>query len=191
MIFNTAFYWGTPARILHWVAAAMILFLYFHGLVIEEWYEHNRAAETAQLHLHAATGATLAVWMLGRYLWRLANKIPMLPAKSPDWEKKLAGIAHIGLYIATFVTIVAGWMLAGARQPALEVKFLGLVPVPTWAMFQNKEAQELIANVHAISAHLLMLMVLLHVVAALWHHYVHRDSVLKRMLLRGKNRTRA
>lgn len=191
MIFNTHYYWGTPARLLHWIAAAMILFLYFHGLWIEDDGEHGAmAVNSSELFLHAATGATLGLLMLGRYLWRVANKVPMLPAKTPEWEKKLAALAHVGLYVATFVTIIAGWLLAGARNPALEVKILGVVPVPTPSLFASKGGRAVLEEIHELAAHALMLMVVMHILAALWHHYVQKDSVLKRMLLRGRNRTR-
>ena len=106
------------------------------------------------------------------------------------WEKKLAGLAHVGLYAATFVTIVAGWLLAGAQQPAVEVKLFGFIPLPTLAGLQDKAARDLLDNVHEVAAHFLMAMVVLHVIAALWHHFVQRDSVLKRMWLRGQNRQR-
>lgn len=191
MIFNTLFYWGTPAKLFHWAAAAMILFLYVHGLWVgDEGDPALAAANTYQIFLHAAVGVTLAVLMFGRFAWRLINKIPMLPAKTPELEKRLAGLAHIGLYLATAATIVAGWLLAGARNPAVNVKLLGLLPVPTVSLGSDKATIDLLVLVHKFSAHLLILIVAAHVVAALWHHFVQRDSVLQRMLLRGRNRTR-
>jgi cytochrome b561 len=190
VIFNTLYYWGTPAKLLHWIGAAMILSLYFHGLVIEEWFAHDKATEATQLHLHAATGATLGLLMLGRFLWRVINKIPMLPAKTPEWEKRIAGYAHLGLYVATFVALVSGWLASGARNPAVEVKLFGLVPIPTLEAFSDKPTRELLDTVHELSAHALLIIVALHVFAALWHHYVQKDSVLRRMWLRGQNRQR-
>lgn len=191
MIFNTLYYWGTPAKLLHWIGAAMILFLYFHGLwVADEGDPVIAAANKGQIFLHSATGVTLGLLMLGRYIWRLINKIPMLPAKTPDFEKKLAGVAHIGLYLSTAVTIVAGWLLAGARNPAVEVKLLGFVPVPTFNIGSDKANIDMLALVHELSAHLLIVAVVLHIFAALWHHYVQKDSVLRRMWLRGQNQQR-
>lgn len=191
MIYNTHYYWGLPAKLMHWIGAALILFLYFHGLwVADDGDPVVAAANRDQVFLHAATGATLGLLMLGRYLWRLANKIPMLPAKTPDWEKKVAGLAHVGLYVSTAITIIAGWLLAGARNPAVEVKLFGLLPIPTLAMGGDKAGVETLALVHELSAHLLLAMVVLHVGAALWHHFVQKDSVLRRMWLRGQNRQR-
>ncbi|MCB1514597.1 MAG: cytochrome b [Hyphomicrobiaceae bacterium] len=190
MIFNTLYYWGIPAKLLHWAGAAMILFLYFHGLFAVGDGGGLERADTTQVIVHAATGATLALLMLGRYLWRLINKIPLLPAKTPDWEKKLAGVAHVGLYVATFVTIVAGWMLAGSLQQQVPVKLFGLIPLPTIAVVHDKAGREIVSLVHEIAAHALILMVVLHVIAALWHHFIQKDSVLRRMWLRGQNRQR-
>ena len=190
MIFNTLYYWGTPAKLLHWIGAAMILFLYMHGLFVVDGEGSLEVANGTQVVLHAATGATLGLLMLGRYLWRLANKIPLLPAKTPEWEKKLAGFAHVGLYVATFITIVGGWLLAGALQPTVAVRLFGLVQIPTLSMFHNEGSRKVLESVHEFAAHFLILMVVLHVIAALWHHFIQRDSVFKRMLLRGRNRPR-
>lgn len=190
MIFNTLYYWGIPAKLLHWIGAAMIVFLYVHGLVVVDSEGNVGAATSTQVFVHAATGVTLGLLMLGRYLWRLANKIPMLPAKTPEWEKKLAVVAHMGLYVTTFVTIVGGWLLAGSLQPAVQVKLFGIFPIPTLAIFQHKSARETLETIHELAAHFLMVMVVLHVIAALWHHFIQRDSVLKRMWLRGQNRPR-
>ncbi len=193
MIFNTLYYWGTPAKLLHWIGAAMILFLYIHGL----WIGDERpplpgetAGNSGQILLHAAVGITLGLLMAGRYLWRLINKIPMLPAKTPTWEKKLASLAHLGLYVATAIAILAGWLLAGARNPAVAVDLFGFIPVPTIAISADQASIETLDLVHEVAAHLLIAMVVLHVFAALWHHYVQHDGVLKRMLLRGQNRQR-
>ncbi len=190
MIFNTLYYWGIPAKLLHWIGAAMILFLYLDGLIAVDSDGSVQAANDSQVFVHAATGVTLGLLMLGRYLWRLINKIPMLPASSPEWEKMLAAVAHIGLYVATFITIVAGWLLAGALQPAVQVKLFGLISIPTLPIFHEKSAREALETVHEFAAHLLIVMVVLHVIAALWHHFVQRDSVLRRMWLRGQNRQR-
>ncbi len=190
MIFNTLYYWGTPAKLLHWIGAAMILFLYLHGLIVVDSKGAVEMADRTQVLVHAATGATLGLLMLGRYLWRLANKIPLLPANTPNWEVKIAGIAHVGLYVATFIAIVAGWLLAGSFNPAVPVRLFGLVPIPTLAIFQNDGAQAVLKDVHEFAAHFLMLVVVMHVIAALRHHFIQRDSVLKRMLLRGRNRQR-
>ncbi|HRY07482.1 MAG TPA: cytochrome b [Hyphomicrobiaceae bacterium] len=190
MIFNTLYYWGSPAKWLHWIGAAMILFLYLHGLIVVDGEGGVKAANTTQVFVHAATGVTLGLLMLGRYLWRLANKIPMLPAKTPNWEKKIAVIAHIGLYIATFITIFGGWLLAGTLQPAVPVKLFGLIPIPTLSLFHDKGALKALEFVHQLAAHFLIIMVVLHVFAALWHHFIQRDSVLRRMWLRGQNRPR-
>ncbi len=188
MIFNTLYYWGTPAKLLHWAGALMIMFLYFHGLIAADDDGGLQRANHSQVFVHAATGATLGLLMLGRYLWRLINKIPMLPAKTPDWEKRLAAVAHVGLYVATFITTVAGWLSAGAMQPAVNVRLFGFIQIPTVAVLATKEA--LLGLVHELAAHLLIVMAVLHVIAALWHHFIQRDSVLKRMLLRGQNRQR-
>lgn len=190
MIFNTLYYWGTPAKLLHWLGAAMILFLYFDGLLIRYVPAATPAADEGKIYVHAAVGVTLGLLMLGRYLWRIINKIPMLPAKTPNWEKKMAAVAHIGLYVATAIAIVAGWLLAGTKTPAVQVELFGFIPIPTLAVTADKATIATLRLVHELAGHLLIVMVVLHIFAALWHHFIQRDSVLKRMWLRGQNQQR-
>jgi cytochrome b561 len=112
----------------------------------------------------------------------------MLPAATPGWEKVIVHFAHIGLYLVTFAAIFSGWLLAGALTPPLDVSIFGLVGLPT---IDAGLSRKLVKEGHEILANLLMLMVVVHVAAALYHHFVRKDSVLRRMLLRGRNRQRA
>lgn len=187
MIFNTAFYWGTPAKLFHWVAAGLILFLYAHGLTVVEEGEAARDAGSAwHLGVHAGLGVTLGLLMMARYLWRLINKIPMLPSKTPEWEKKIAGLAHVGLYVATFAAIVPGLLVASAYDP--RVKLFGVFALPPLPAVTSRTVREVLSEAHEIAAHALILLVVVHVLAALYHHYVQKDSVLRRMWMRGRNR---
>lgn len=189
MIFNTAFYWGIPARLFHWTAAGLILFLYFHGLIAVDDHDVARGGSAVQVELHAGLGVVLGLLMLARYLWRLINQIPMLPAKTPEWEKKIAGLAHIGLYVATFAAIVPGLLIASSLDP--RVKLFGLVGVPRLFAIESASTRHLLKEIHEFAAHALIVLVVVHVFAALYHHYIQKDSVLRRMLLRGRNRSGA
>ncbi|MGD9784817.1 MAG: cytochrome b [Hyphomicrobiaceae bacterium] len=190
MIFNTDYYWGSPAKLFHWVAAALILFLYFHGLVaVEVEHEGKPAAASGwQVGVHAGLGLVLGALMLARYLWRLINKIPMLPVRTPEWEKRIAGLAHIGLYIATLLTILPGLLTASLARP--DVSLFGVLRLPRVDALDTEFVREIASKVHETAAHALIFLVMVHVLAALHHHFVQRDSVLKRMLLRGRSRTR-
>jgi len=186
MIWNSAYYWGIPAKILHWVAAVMVVVIYVDGVLLLDDWDEKGASGRALLAWHVAAGVTLAAVMLGRLLWRFVNKTPMMPAASPPWEKFAAHAAHAALYVVTLLVTLTGWLMTGGVKPPIEPLLFWLYPVPASSVSSTK----LVAEVHEILAHLLVILAVAHAAAALWHHYVKRDSILKRMLMRGRVRNR-
>lgn len=186
MIWNSAYYWGIPAKVLHWLAAVLVAVLFIHGNVwLDDWDEHGAAGRGA-LTWHAAAGMTLALVMLLRMLWRFVNRTPMMPAATPDWEKRAAHLAHAALYAITFAVAVTGWLSTAAVTPPAQSYLLWLieVPGPGW------NGGKLIRELHELAADVLIAFAAAHALAALWHHFVKKDSVMRRMLLRGQVRQR-
>lgn len=186
MIWNSAYYWGIPARALHWAAALLVAVLFIHGsLWLEDWDDAGEAGRGA-LAWHASAGITLIAVMLVRLVWRLFNRTPMMPAVTPDWEKRVAHLAHAGLYAVTFVAALTGWLATGGIEPPLRSQLFWLldVPPPGWS------GGEIVRELHELSVNLLVALAAAHAVAALWHHFVMQDSILRRMLLRGQVRRR-
>lgn len=183
MIWNSAYYWGIPAKILHWVAAVLLVAIYADGvLVLEDWRTRGGAGHGA-LAWHAAAGLSLAAFMLARLLWRVLNRTPMMPAATPEWERMAARAAHSALYAATFLVALTGWLMTARIEPPLAPKLFWLLGLPAPAFVSGLD----LARLHAVLAHLLMALAAAHALAALWHHFVKHDSVLRRMLLRGRN----
>ncbi len=186
MIWNSAYYWGIPAKVLHWLAAILVLVLFVHGNIwLDDWDEAGAAGRGA-LSWHAAAGMTLAAVMIARMLWRFVNRTPMMPAATPDWEKRSAHLAHAALYALTFVVALTGWLATGAVKPPVVSQVFWLIPVPAAGLDGGK----LIREVHELAADMLIALAAAHALAALWHHYVKGDSILRRMLLRGRVRSR-
>ncbi len=186
MIWNSAYYWGIPAKVLHWVAAALVLVLFVHGTIwLDDWDEAGEAGRGA-LAWHAAAGMSLAAVMIARMSWRFVNRTPMMPAATPDWEKRAAHFAHAALYLVTFAVALTGWLSASAVQPAVPSYLFWLIAIPA----PGVDGGRLTRDVHELAADMLVALAAAHALAALWHHYVKRDSVLRRMLLRGQMRQR-
>lgn len=186
MIWNSAYYWGIPAKALHWLAALLVLVLFVHGNIwLDDWDEAGVAGRGA-LAWHAAAGMTLAAVMIARMLWRFVNRTPMMPAATPDWEKRAAHAAHAALYAVTFAVAMTGWLSTAAVHPAVPSSLFWLIPIPAPGLDGGK----LIRELHELAADMLIALAAAHVLAALWHHYIKKDSVLRRMLLRGRVRSR-
>ena len=110
---------------------------------------------------------------------RLALGTPGLPQEMSELERWAAKVAHLLLY-ALLVTIpVLGILLTWYRGDALS--FFGLFTIPA-PVSPDRDTARFIRELHSLCANLILILAGLHAAAALWHHYVRRDDVLKRML---------
>jgi len=162
---------------LHWLIAAVIL-----GTFVLGQYMTSLQLSPAKLKLysyHKWIGVTIFLLVLARLAWRLAHRPPAPPASMPAWQHSAAGIAHFFLYALTMAIPISGWLMSSAS--GFQVVYLGMVPIPD-VLAKNKEMAEQLKELHEALNWLMVLVVALHVAAALKHHLVDRDDVLRRML---------
>ena len=112
---------------------------------------------------------------------RLANRlIRGAPPDEPSlagWQKALSHIAHWSLYALLIVIPIVGW-LGVSMFPALDV--FGLFKLPALAA-PDKKTAEWMFEIHEFLGDILLVLIVVHVGAALGHHFVLRDNVLRRM----------
>ena len=162
---------------LHWVIAAAILctFLlaqYMTGLQLSP-------AKLKLYSYHKWIGVTIFLLVLIRLAWRVSHRPPPPPASMPAWQHSAASIAHFFLYALTLAIPVSGWLMSSAS--GFQVVYLGLLPIPD-LLAKNKDMADQLKQLHEALNWLMLLVVALHVAAALKHHLVDRDDVLRRML---------
>jgi cytochrome b561 len=114
-----------------------------------------------------------------RLAWRLTNPVPPQPGSMPQWQRRLAGLSHATLYAILIVMPVTGWIMSSALN--LPVVYLGLIPIPS-PFGVDRALGETMKVVHLSLAVALLVLVAIHIAAALYHHLVLRDDVLRRML---------
>lgn len=173
---ETSYGWGPV--IMHWLIAFAVIGLYPLGLYIETLDYYDPAYRTVPIW-HKSIGVIVAVLISIRLMWRLFNKPPKaLP--QPASIKVLAAIAHGLLYLLIITTLLSGYLISTADGRAIELfnAFIS-IPAPPLA-FQNRE--DLAGEVHFIVATLLITLAAVHAMAALKHHYIDKDTTLKRML---------
>jgi cytochrome b561 len=174
---NSADAWGAVARGFHWVIAALILAQFVVGSVAEEM-----KLTPAKLDLfvwHKSIGVTVLVLALLRLAWRLGNPPPVMPAGTPDWERRLAAIAHWALYALIFAVPLSGWWVSDASRVPFKAFFF--LPMPDF-IETDRVLQETAAEVHEVLTMTLLIVVIVHIAAALRHHFLLHDDVLRRML---------
>lgn len=136
--------------------------------------------------LHKSFGVLILFLAVARLLWRLTHKSPAHPDGAPAWERFAAGVSHWLIYILLFAAPVTGWMLVSVSPLNIDTLLFDQIPWPHLPWLHNAANKaELIHRYewfHEIATGLLIALLVLHVGAALKHHFVDRDNVLTRML---------
>lgn len=178
MLRNTNGTWGGLSRALHWVLGVAIIGMLAYGW----WMNHIAARPDRFFHrsIHADIGYVILLLMALRLIWRALNPRPELPAGSPRWERMLAQVNQGGLYVITMAVALLGWAHSGAHKPDY-ADWFGLFRVPQFTS-ENRANAGLFEDLHIYAAYVLLAMVVLHVLAALYHHFYKRDRVLARMV---------
>jgi cytochrome b561 len=184
MIGNTATDWGWPAKLLHWLGAILILLLLGHGW----WMTHMAPRPDRLAHYtgHAALGYDLLALLILRLLWRWTHAVPALPADLKPWERWAAHAGHFGLYLLMFASTLTGWVLAGTFRVPMNKDTFGLT-VPQIITIQDRAVRGQIEESHMMLSYALAILVVIHVIGALRHHFIKRTDVLRRMWF-GSNR---
>jgi cytochrome b561 len=161
---------------LHWSVAGLI----FAGLFMG-WTMTEMAISPQRLKVynyHKWVGVTVLALALLRLIWRLTHVAPALPAM-PRWQQLAARCGHGLLYALMIAAPVAGWIYSNAS--GYRVVYLGKLPLPN-LVERDKELAAIWVQVHGNLAMILAVLVGMHVLAALRHHFIAKDNTLRRML---------
>jgi cytochrome b561 len=177
---------GAPSRytamavVLHWLLAAAILIGFLIGLQMAD--EPPSPVRVRWINYHKWIGITILGLSVLRLLWRVSHRPPTLPESVRSWQRTASDWMHRGLYLFFFVVPLVGWAYSSAL--GFHVVYLGLIPLPD-LVHKDKALAEVLIQVHATLAWTLAGLVGLHVAAALKHHFIDRNGLLRRMSLRG------
>lgn len=170
-------HYGVVARGFHWAMAALVLLALAVGEVMTDLPVSPRRLEIYSYHKWV--GMTVLGLLLLRLLWRTTHRPPALPGSIPLWQQQVAHVTHWLLYLLMFVVPLSGWLMSSAK--GFPVVYLGIWQLPD-LVTKDKALGHTLENVHAVLANGLLVLVVLHVAAALKHHFIDRDDVLARMV---------
>lgn len=183
MLKNTMTQYGVVTKVFHWVMALLIISLLCVG-----FYMNGMSLGLAKFKiyaLHKSFGIIVLVLAILRILWHLYSKKPALVSSLKPTEKYAAHTAHILLYVLFVFMPLSGWLMSSAFGRS--VKFFGTISLPD-LLTKNRELAEILATVHFVIAWSLVVLITLHVVAALKHHIIDKDNTLRRMLILPKDK---
>ena len=129
---------------------------------------------------HKSIGVTVFLLALARLAWRLMHPAPVPLAIMPVWQQRAAATAmHALLYVLILVIPFTGWLYSSAA--GAQTAYLGLVQLPD-LLARDKALAAPLKLVHVTLNYTMLTLVVMHAAAALKHHVVDRDDVLRRML---------
>lgn len=174
---NTRERYGLIAQAFHWVIVVLVIAQFVLGFTA-----HGLPISLERLVLlarHKSIGITIFVLVVLRLAWRLYSRPPPLPPAPHPLFDTAAHVSHGLLYALLLAMPPVGWLYSSASH--LTVAWFGFFPLPNLIGPDKQLAQALLLT-HESMAWLLLATVTLHVLAALWHHFLLKDAVLLRML---------
>ena len=168
--------YSPTAKAFHWGMAVLIVALIAVGAVMGDLPKGDLRAGFHGLHKQVGVLVLLLVApRLGLRLWQGA---PSLPDHMPQMEQLVAKAGHLALYVLMVLVPVAGLLMS--QYGDHPVQLLGMA-VPNLVM-PDKDLHEVFEDVHGFLAYSLLVVVLGHAGAALRHHLILKDDILRRML---------
>ena len=114
-----------------------------------------------------------------RLVWRATHRPPGLPPAMSPLARLAAGGLHLALYGLMLAIPLTGWLMSSAK--GFQTVYFGVLPLPD-LLGKDKDLGELLELVHRWLNYSMMAVVAAHAAAALKHHFVDRDDVLRRMM---------
>jgi cytochrome b561 len=163
------------SRALHWIMAVLIIVNLVlgigHDALPKDW---------AVMPVHKSIGLTVLALTLARLAWRLGHRPPLLPAAMPGWEKTAAHATHFVFYAFMILVPLTGWIMTSAGTRPLNWFFL--FDVPKFAVTKGDILVGISGEGHELMGFAWAALIILHIAAALRHHVVLKDNVLRRMM---------
>ena len=169
--------YGVVAQLLHWAVVVLVVAQFVLASIAEDLALGS--AKIGVLAQHKSIGVTILVLTLLRLLWRWPNPVPTIPTTVHRWRRVTARGTHFLLYALLLLIPLLGWLMSSARN--FPVSWFGVFTLPD-LIAPSRSAYELLQGAHEAMAKTLLVVALVHLSAALKHHFVDGDNVLRRML---------
>lgn len=169
----------SPAqRRLHWLVFLMVALAY---LAIEQrgLFERGTWERTAMVQAHFWLGLAVLVLLAPRLWLRLRRGAPPITPALPAWQAWPAKLVHLALYAFLLVQPVLGLLTAWTDGKEVMLPFLG-VALPSLLPPDEALAHQF-EDLHKTIGSVFYWIIGLHIVGALFHHFVRRDDTLRRM----------
>jgi cytochrome b561 len=172
-------HYPATSKLLHWLIAACVLLT--APVAIAMTRIDKGPTQDALYNFHKSLGVLILLLMLLRLVNRLVAGALAPEAEIEPWQKTVSSVVHTSLYVLLLAMPVVGYVANSAN--GAPTPFFGLFELPV-IVGKNEELAAQLFTLHRWVGWLVILLVATHISAALYHHFIRRDAVLKRMLPR-------
>jgi cytochrome b561 len=174
---NSAEKFGSLTKLLHWSIAALFIAQFF--LVYRREYMPENSPESIQyILLHKSVGMIVLFLGLIMIAWHYVGTRPIMPMNMSKMENIAAKTIHFLLYLCMLMMPITGYLMSSLGGYGVSVFGLKL-PNP---FLKNESLAHLFKEAHEVISFVIIAVVSIHILAALYHHFIRKDNVLKRML---------
>ena len=182
---NSSERYGLVAIALHWTIAALFMSQVALGAFMTTLpLTDPRVFPLYQTH--KSIGFVIFLLVVVRLVWRITGKTPPFPASLPRWQARAAVAVHSLLYLALLLMPLLGWVVVSASPLGIPTLIFGKLVIPHIPFVVKSPDRQMIGSVaswaHWALAWAASIAVGGHIAAALLHHIVEKDTILKRML---------
>lgn len=171
--------YGSGAKVFHWLTALLMAGSFILAFIMVELPIGPLKIDL--YNWHKTIGLTILGLAVLRLAWRLRHPAPPLPAGMVAWERWASQATHVALYLFLFSQPLVGLVMSWASGFPTILFDSFTLPSPIAA---NQALYDALSAVHFWSAWAMLTLIALHAGAALRHHFVKKDDVLRRMLPR-------
>ena len=168
-------------RIIHWATVVAILAAYLFANIGGGSEEGGTATTGMQaMQWHYVAGIVVLLFVIPRLVLRIYVPTPPIVPAPGSITALTARLVHVALYVFLIVQPVLGWLQVSYGGEQVIVPWLGW-HLPA-LVHPDPQAKEIVGEVHELIGNVFYAVIALHILAALWHHFMRRDNTLKRML---------
>jgi cytochrome b561 len=168
--------YDSTAKVLHWLVVALLLAQYLIGWLMPDIHRGMKPGDAMTWHI--SVGIVILALIVLRLVWRLTHRVAPESSLEP-WQRAGAEAVHWLLYVLVLLTTISGWLFASFR--GWSISFFFLAPMPMLSS-ENTTALRAINHWHQKFEWTLLILIGVHVLAALVNLLFYRNRVMQRIL---------
>ena len=176
---NTKRSYGLVSQLLHWGMALLVIATFVSGVVFSEMSRSHPMFRDV-IVWHKSLGVSVFALVCFRIIWRLINPSPSLPDEMPKIQRWIAFLGHWALYACMVALPVTG--IGSSFMSGRDVPFFFISSIPPFFSVTDYDLANTLIGMHHFITKVFLALFILHVMAAIKHHFWNKDDILIRML---------